>query len=93
MKYIMSCFFFYREPLREMSPASEVPEPLQTLHERLYQAAVNGEAQKISELLKLGAKMSADEVSILRSHLEFSLFYSFALLLAVLRLSARCLNN
>lgn len=47
-----------------MSPAGEMPEPLQTLHERLYQAAVNGEAQKISELFKLGAKMSADEVSV-----------------------------
>lgn len=47
----------------EMSPVGEPPEPLQTLHERLYQAAVNGEAQKISELFKLGAKMSTDEVS------------------------------
>ncbi|XP_028967202.1 ankyrin repeat domain-containing protein 6 [Galendromus occidentalis] len=44
-----------------MSPVGELPEPLHTLHERLYQAAVNGEAQKISELFKLGAKMSADE--------------------------------
>lgn len=47
-----------------MSPVGELPETLHTLHERLYQAAVNGEAQKISELFKLGAKMSSDEVSV-----------------------------
>ncbi|XP_022656313.1 uncharacterized protein LOC111248369 isoform X2 [Varroa destructor] len=44
-----------------MSPVGDPPEPLHTIHERLYQAAVNGEAHKIVELIKLGAKMVPDQ--------------------------------
>lgn len=50
-------------PVDAMSPVGDPPEPLHTIHERLYQAAVNGEAHKIVELIKLGAKMVPDQVS------------------------------